>query len=260
MCARAAKREKQIYDRVHGPIVVPGLLVAFIDTPEFQPLDRIAQLGGCRFVYPSATHSRKEHSIGVAHLAGKLVRHLREVQPSLGIDDDDVRCVELAGLIHDIGHGPFSHMFEHLLAHVLPAGEGAKVKHEVMSGELAAPPVTANEIDLRLYFSATPSSSSSSRSRSWTASNRIRSGSAARRARQTITRATTQGPAEAKRFLFDIVANKRNGVDVDKLDYLRARLARRVRQQARRVRREPRARERARAPRTTSAAARCASR
>ena len=116
---------------MHGPIVVPGLLVAFIDTPEFQRLDRIAQLGGCRFVYPSATHSRKEHSIGVAHLAGKLVRHLRDVQRPCH-RGRRARCVELAGLIHDIGHGPFSHMFEHVLEHVLPAEK--VVKHEVMSG------------------------------------------------------------------------------------------------------------------------------
>ena len=68
--------------------------------------------------------------------------------------DDDVRCVELAGLIHDIGHGPFSHMFEHVLEHVLPAEK--VVKHEVMSGELARHLVTANEIDLRLYFDGDP--------------------------------------------------------------------------------------------------------
>ena len=218
VCARA-KREKQIYDRVHGPIVVPGLLVAFIDTPEFQRLDRIAQLGGCRFVYPSATHSRKEHSIGVAHLAGKLVRHLRDVQPSLGIDDDDVRCVELAGLIHDIGHGPFSHMFEHVLEHVLPAEK--VVKHEVMSGELARHLVTANEIDLRLYFDGDPEQQLEfaialvdglEEDKEWECSTKG--------PRKDHPGDDAWGRPEAKRFLFDIVANKRNGVDVDKLDYL----------------------------------------
>ena len=58
------KKGKSIHDRVHGTIVLDPLLVAVIDTPQFQRLDRIQQLGACNFVYPSAKHSRKEHSIG----------------------------------------------------------------------------------------------------------------------------------------------------------------------------------------------------
>ena len=77
-----------------------------MDTAEFQRLDRIQQLGGSSFVFPSATHTRKEHSIGTSHLAGLVVRHLREAQPSLNIDDADVLCVQLAALLHDCGHGP----------------------------------------------------------------------------------------------------------------------------------------------------------
>ena len=115
--------QKQVQDRVHGQITLDRLLLLVMDTPDFQRLDNIKQLGGCSYIYPSATHTRKEHSIGVCHLAGLMVKHLRNTQPALGIDDDDELCVKLAGLVHDIGHGPFSHMFE---AFVHAAGEAAK--------------------------------------------------------------------------------------------------------------------------------------
>ena len=115
--------QKQIQDRVHGQITLDHLLLLVMDTPDFQRLDNIKQLGGCSYIYPSATHTRKEHSIGVCHLAGLMVKHLRNAQPTLGIDNDDELCVKLAGLVHDIGHGPFSHMFEEF---VHAAGHAAK--------------------------------------------------------------------------------------------------------------------------------------
>ena len=81
--------QKQIQDRVHGQITLDRLLLLVMDTPDFQRLDNIKQLGGCSYIYPSATHTRKEHSIGVCHLAGLMVKHLRNAQPTLGIDNDD---------------------------------------------------------------------------------------------------------------------------------------------------------------------------
>ena len=115
--------QKQIQDRVHGQVTLDRLLLEVMDTPDWQRLDSIKQLGGCSYVYPSATHTRKEHSIGVCHLAGVMVKHLRKEQHYLGIDDDDELCVKLAGLVHDIGHGPFSHMFEDF---VHSAGQAAR--------------------------------------------------------------------------------------------------------------------------------------
>ena len=64
-------------------------------------------------VYPSANHTRFEHSLGVSHLAKKLLLSLKEKNPFLDVIDDNlIELVQIAGLIHDIGHGPFSHLYD----------------------------------------------------------------------------------------------------------------------------------------------------
>ena len=72
-------------------------------------------LGMAYLVYPSATHSRFEHCIGVSYLAGELVVALSQRQPELDVSRSDQLCVQIAGLVHDIGHGPFSHTFERFM-------------------------------------------------------------------------------------------------------------------------------------------------
>ncbi|XP_028427157.1 deoxynucleoside triphosphate triphosphohydrolase SAMHD1-like [Perca flavescens] len=94
---------KVFNDPIHGTVELHPLLIKIIDTPQFQRLRNIKQLGGVYFVYPGASHNRFEHSIGVAHLAGQLVEALRTRQPELDIDDRDVLCVKIAGLCHDLG-------------------------------------------------------------------------------------------------------------------------------------------------------------
>ncbi|XP_008834768.2 deoxynucleoside triphosphate triphosphohydrolase SAMHD1 [Nannospalax galili] len=103
---------KVFNDPIHGHIEFHPLLIQIIDTPQFQRLRYIKQLGGGYYVFPGASHNRFEHSLGVGYLAGSLVRALAEKQPELQISERDMLCVQIAGLCHDLGHGPFSHMFD----------------------------------------------------------------------------------------------------------------------------------------------------
>ena len=103
---------KTFSDPIHGTFELHPLCCKFIDTPQFQRLRDIKQLGGTSFVYQTACHSRFEHSLGVAWLASEWGTHLQTVQPELGITPAQVLCLQLAGLCHDLGHGPFSHMFD----------------------------------------------------------------------------------------------------------------------------------------------------
>ena len=75
-------------------------------------LPGLNQLGLSNYVYIPATHTRFEHSLGVAHLSERLCESLRAKQPNLNITRKDVICVKLAGLLHDLGHGPFSHLYD----------------------------------------------------------------------------------------------------------------------------------------------------
>ena len=106
------KKYLDIVDPIHDFIRIYEPEIKVIDTPIFQRLRRIRQLAGAHLVYPGAQHSRFEHSLGVLHLAGKAA----EVLKDKGIlNTEDVSNLRLGGLLHDIGHGPFSHLFEEVL-------------------------------------------------------------------------------------------------------------------------------------------------
>ncbi|MFP3417303.1 MAG: HD domain-containing protein [Nitrososphaeria archaeon] len=99
----------EIMDPIYGLLKLNDVEREIIDTAEFQRLRRIKQLSSANFVYPSANHTRFEHSLGAMHLAGIM----GEVLTNKGyISSDEIQKLRLAGLLHDVGHGPFSHLFE----------------------------------------------------------------------------------------------------------------------------------------------------
>ena len=105
---------KIINDPVFGFIRVPrGLLLDIVRHPAFYRLSRIKQLGGANIVYPGAQHTRFQHSLGAFHLMGKAIFSLQ--QKGHFIFDSEAEAVQAAILLHDIGHGPFSHVLEHTL-------------------------------------------------------------------------------------------------------------------------------------------------
>ncbi len=98
---------KTIKDSVHDHIQVDGVARDLLDAPELQRLRSISQLGTVSLVYPSANHTRFEHSLGVYHLACEALEHL-------AVDGRRAERIRAAAILHDVGHGPFSHNLESL--------------------------------------------------------------------------------------------------------------------------------------------------
>jgi HD superfamily phosphohydrolase len=106
----------EIKDPVHGYVYITEAEKNLIDSYPVQRLHRLRQLAGSEFVYSGANHTRFEHSIGVMHLAGKLAENQNLSQL---LSEDEIQLSRMASLLHDVGHGPFSHVFEHLLVKFL---------------------------------------------------------------------------------------------------------------------------------------------
>ena len=106
------KTHLDIIDPIHDFVRVNSNELKIIDTPVFQRLRRIRQLSGAHLIYPGAQHTRFEHSLGVMHIASMAGHALNEKGI---VSSDNIQNLRFAGLLHDIGHGPFSHLFEELL-------------------------------------------------------------------------------------------------------------------------------------------------
>lgn len=117
-------KKKIINDPLYGLITIPNdLIFDIIEHPYFQRLRRIKQLGLTEFVYPGATHNRFHHAVGAMYLMSEALNTLR--QKGIEISDDEYQASLIAILLHDIGHGPFSHTLEQSLLH--------HVRHEELS-------------------------------------------------------------------------------------------------------------------------------
>ena len=205
-------KSKVFNDPIHGHIELSPLSIAIIDTPQFQRLRDISQLGGTYYVFPGAASHRFEHSIGVAFLARTFIELLQENQPELAITDKEILCIEVAGLCHDLGHGPFSHLYD---GKFLPAMLGHHdFEHEHASIGIFQILIEENNL-LPIFRShgldeddihfiqelMLGDPKDAPKGFEWKGGR-------------------SEGDAQCDRsFLYDIVANKRNGIDVDKFDY-----------------------------------------
>lgn len=131
---------QRLRDPVHGLIVFDSdsdeVAWKLIDTPEFQRLRRIKQLGFSEFTFPGATHNRFSHSVGVYHNAQKLMKVVQESEAG-EYDQDRAEAVLYAALLHDVGHGPFSHAFESAREEIAKSrGEAAIDNHEIYSARI----------------------------------------------------------------------------------------------------------------------------
>lgn len=198
------KNYKTILDPLHKQIIIHPLGVDIINSREFQRLRHLKQCGVVDYVFPGATHSRLEHSIGVYHLAGILLNQINRNQPELRLTDREILLVQIAGLCHDLGHGPWSHTFDHYVNHYFNQNKqfekspniAANLRHEHRSIIILNRIIHKNKIDIsneEFKFIATLIDYNSYPD-------------------------FTYDPK--KQFLFQIISNPINGLDVDKLDYL----------------------------------------
>ncbi|CAJ36314.1 HD domain-containing protein [Methanocella arvoryzae] len=121
---------KIVRDPLYGYVGLTQDEVRLVNTPIFQRLRRIKQLGDAHLVYPGACHTRFEHSIGVLHVAGQMADRLN-------LNPDETEIVRYAALLHDVGHGPMSHSFEAVINSVnKTSGHKQKVDHEYIGQQI----------------------------------------------------------------------------------------------------------------------------
>jgi len=189
------KTYKIFNDSIHGSIKINSLCLQFIDTPQFQRLRDIKQLGALSYIFPCATHTRFEHSLGVGHLSGGIVERYKQTQLELELTNREVNLVRLSGFLHDLGHSAFSHVFDNVFMPLVKPEYN--YNHESMSIKMIDYLIDDNNIDLdkqdinfikELIISAKLKHNSNN--------------------------------MYHQRYLYEIVANGINCIDVDKFDYL----------------------------------------
>ncbi|KAA8499083.1 Deoxynucleoside triphosphate triphosphohydrolase SAMHD1-like [Porphyridium purpureum] len=193
-----ASKSKLINDNVHGHYEIPAYVVECMDTEHFQRLRDISQLGTASYVFLGATHKRFAHSIGTSHLAREMMAHLYRHQLGFRQIDNErefqeySRLVQIAALCHDLGHGPFSHLFDNEFLTRRGVADVPQLHHEARSLMILHDMIDSYNLDFD-------------------------------REDRAIIGNMIDNPAETlgrPRFLFEIVANKSSGLDVDKFDYL----------------------------------------
>jgi len=211
------RQVKTIKDCIHGYISLTDFAIKVIDTKYFQRLRDLNQLGTCKYVFPNAVHTRFEHSIGTYHLAGEILKtivsdtdpkniyeyiskipELKKYYDTIydglvyPIDMYICELIKIAALCHDLGHGPFSHVFDDIFLPSIGKENCHCATHEERSGILLEMIIKQNDVlssiinDDEICFIKTLINPSK----------------------------------EHKGFLYQIVSNTMTGLDVDKYDYL----------------------------------------
>uniref|UniRef100_A0AAZ1Y2Q2 HD/PDEase domain-containing protein n=1 Tax=Oreochromis aureus TaxID=47969 RepID=A0AAZ1Y2Q2_OREAU len=206
------------YDPIHGLLELHPLLVKIIDTPQFQRLRNIKQLGGAYFVFPGASHNRFEHSLGVAYLAGQFAEALSTKQPELNITPEDILCVQIAGLCQDLGQGPFSIVFEEMFIREKRADLPDGKKREKISVQMFDYLLTANNLhsSMKEYGLNVDGQNKSD----LVFIKEMIGGPLNTTETQEQDSMSFMGRTQDKYFLYEIVENEKNGIDVDKFDYI----------------------------------------
>jgi deoxynucleoside triphosphate triphosphohydrolase SAMHD1 len=194
-----------VHDPIHDSYYLPGSIWQIVDKPEYQRLRDIKQTGNTCYVYIGAEHTRFSHCLGVSYLCLEFAKTIQRDHPDL-LNDKQVLLLGVAGLIHDIGHCAYSHLYD---SHVVPFFDpGTKFTHEQASYEIFCMMYDKYQ-DIRESFSeddkrmvgklifGCEKSIPLSSGLEWTDWDDIH------------------------QFYYEILSNKRLGIDVDKFDYLK---------------------------------------
>ncbi|KAJ8307005.1 hypothetical protein KUTeg_015089 [Tegillarca granosa] len=198
---RTMEYDKVIADPIHGMMTFEPYLMKIINHPHFQRLRHIKQLQGVEHVYPGGVHSRFSHCLGVCYLAGIVLDKLEKKTKNTDyeITDLDRKCVTISALCHNIGHGPFSYLYERLSREI----DSDPFEHVARSVE-----ITQSIIDddsLKLFEDKTE------RTDAKTIIENMLKG-------KKVEEMTAK--EQKKAFLYQIVKNNDNGVDVNRWDFI----------------------------------------
>ncbi|KAJ8307369.1 hypothetical protein KUTeg_015453 [Tegillarca granosa] len=187
------ENDKVIADPIHGMMTFKPYLMKIINHKYFQRLRHIKQLQGVEHVYPGGVHSRFSHSLGMCYLAGKVLDKLNK---DYEITDRDRKCVTISALCRDIGHGPFSYLYESL------GEEFFSDKNEHITRGVKITQIIIDEVQLF---------------------NECERDEAKKIIENMLKGKKVENMEEADRqkaFLYQIVRNEDNGVDVNRWDYI----------------------------------------
>ncbi|KAH9490954.1 SAM domain and HD [Bulinus truncatus] len=215
MATKRLDKGRLFNDPVHGHINLNQTCQIIVDTKEFQRLRYLKQLGAVNYVFAGATHTRFEHSLGSYHLAGKFARKLQEKYPDTATDEDaitisdkDILCVEIAALCHDIGCAPFTKFFFERFLKNRRKKPTKKMFDYMFHKKGLKKKITQLQMN-------------------WSQEEKLNDRDFLFIEDMIVGYKTTgstgwpyKGRDEKKAFLYEIVQNHRNGIDVCKWDYM----------------------------------------
>ena len=190
-----------IFDTVHGNIEFDKQDLVFLDNRWLKRLKRVKQLGLLDHVFPSGSHSRFEHVVGVYHLANTYTSQLEKNSSKKLFTDKERRCIKLAALFHDLGHGPYSHVFDHFLEDFKSDGlihsheERSQLIVEKIFKETQPSGFTGYDIDMIKNMIEPPE-------------------------HMIVEDSGMKTYKCEKPYIYELVNNKLNGIDIDRFDYL----------------------------------------
>jgi HD superfamily phosphohydrolase len=192
-----------IYDNIHGYINLNQLATSIVDTPIFQRLRNIHQTGVLYLVFPTANHNRFEHSIGTYYLAKKIIEKIATKQTELNITAEIIDLVSIAGLCHDLGHMLFSHLFDDLFLPSLPNYEELKQSKNI---------VHENRSIFLLNYMVEKYNINLNKDQIKVIGDLINT--------KTAEYSKWKPQYQIGKWIFQIISNPKNSIDVDKFDYL----------------------------------------